>query len=440
MLEKFLSGSQLKKELIKGSSVIYVSNFTSVFFRFLLTIFLASGLGATKYGLIQLAISAASLIAVLIDIRIGEAVTKFVAEYESLNEKNRSLTVIFIGYFLEFALGLISFLLIYASASLVAVYILKQPIETTLIRIYAFAILFGISNGTSNSFLQALKEFKKLGAIQIISSFFNLILPVALLRYGIKAVLWGYVFAHLITTACVLVIILPVLYKNFKGVGLANFKSELKRIIPFCIQTFLSVSFKSINRYIDLLILGFFRKPAEVGIYKIALSFCSVIGNLATPANVVLYPNLSDLWARGEVNIFKRLLKKVSKIMAYLTIPIAGLLILFSELILKLTVGSEFIKAESAIYIIIWAIIASNILVWLRPVVLSIGRPDISTKANAAMSLFIVILSLILVPFFGFIGSAVSYLVTYMVGSTIMLFMIRKAIRDSSTLNGAVIK
>ncbi len=432
IFERVEEFSPLKKELIKHSGIMYASNFISLFFRFLLVFLLARAIGPSKYGLIQLAISVAGFISLLIDIRIGEAVVKFTTDYLVSGDKQKASAVIILGYIVDFVLGLISFLIIFSTAGLISNYILHQSQELFLIRIYAFAVLVSIINGTSMAVLQTFKKFNLIGIFTIVHSFFYFLLPVLFIQYGLLKIMSGYVFSATIGAVMINIFAGIILIQEFKNTGFYPFWLIGPKIFRFSIQTFLSVTFKSAQRYIDVLILGFFKNPAAVGYYKIALSYTGVLGIIASPIGLVVYPTLSSLWSQKNIDVFKRLIKKISRIMAIITIPLSFAMILFAPLLLRLTVKEQFIPAIPAIYIVIWVSLFTNIAAWLRSAVLAIGKPEISTKANLYMVILLVVLSILLIPAFSYIGSAIVYLISNIFGIVLILLLLKSEINKIS--------
>jgi O-antigen/teichoic acid export membrane protein len=129
-----------------------------------------------------------------------------------------------------------------------------------------------------------------------------------------------------------------------------------------------------IPKQLDLVVLGYFRGPTEVGYYRLAKSISSVAEYLTGPLRSVTYAELARLWGLGHRRVF---LQKVRKLAIWVGFPL-GLLVLFGAglipFALPLLVGEIYIPAVHATQLLF---IGSAILLaffWLRPVYLAKGH------------------------------------------------------------------
>lgn len=404
---------------------MYFSNISSMISRFFLTVIMARIVGPENFGLIQLAITAVSFVALFLDFRMDEALIKFLSEYYTTGDKASVKTLIRVSYSVNLVLSTLCLCLLYWSAPFIADHFFHNPQESSLIRVYALGVIFTFFHETGSAILQSLKKFKVCSIMTFCSSVVRFIVPCLCIPYGLKAIMMGYSISMMFSMCMVVTVSTKYIAQYLKDSGPATpYLQQIKRIAHFVMHSTISSTFKSILVYIDVLILGYYRTPEEVGYYKFALAFTSIFGFINTPINVVLYPTLSTLWARKDITTYKKIIFKITKYKMLVFIPCAVLLVMFCPMIIKLTVKETYLPAQTAIDLIIWAVIMVHILSWIKPVLLTWEKPQVSTLGNFVIVCLMVVLSFLLVPGSGVRGAALSYLVSYVLGMTFFLFIV----------------
>ena len=79
-------------------------------------------------------------------------------------------------------------------------------------------------------------------------------------------------------------------------------------IWEFVLTTNLNSSIRLGSRELDTMLVGGFVGVEGAGLYKIAKQIAAIPAMLSDPLYQVIYPDLSRLWARGEIKTFKQLL------------------------------------------------------------------------------------------------------------------------------------
>jgi O-antigen/teichoic acid export membrane protein len=194
----------------------------------------------------------------------------------------------------------------------------------------------------------------------------------------------------------------------------------------FMFQTNLSGYLKSLNKHADILILGAFAAPEAAGFYRIAMSFSNLLGLLAAPVGYVVFPTMSKMHAMGDPAQLRRLIRRITVAMAIYSVPTAALMALLAAPILSFAVKSNFLPAVPACYVLLAAFVVANMTIWTRPTTLAIGRPEVSTWANAIQAAVLVASALLLVPKLSFLGSAWAYLLSTLVANVVVVWMIHR--------------
>ena len=421
---KFIGQNQLKRALIKNTGFMFGGDIATKIFRLLIILILAKILSTNEYGQLLEAMAVVLVISELIDVRIGEAVTKFATDYLVKNQKNKALSIIKIGYLVDAFLGILCFCIIMLISDIAAQKVLHGHVSSKLIKIYALAPLLSTVNGTSRAIIQTFKKFKIMSVFNTLSAFARLVFPVSLVGFGLEYIMFGYVLAAFIPTVCLSIVVFKLIRTQFKGIKTSNILPEIKKILPFTFHTTISVTFKSVIREMDVVLLGFFKSPEIVAYYKIALAYVNTLGFVTGPVGTVIYPTLTSLWAEKNVLLYKKILKRISGIMVFVSCAGAAVMVIAGPYIFRIW-KPEYLKSMPAIRVMIFAVILSNIFCWTRPAILSAGKPYISTIGNMSGAFTLVLASFLLVPWLGLMGMAITYVLVYVVITSIVLIMLR---------------
>lgn len=161
-----------------------------------------------------------------------------------------------------------------------------------------------------------------------------------------------------------------------------------------------------ITKKLDVLILGYFRNPTEVGYYKLAKSLTGVVGYLVKPLQSVTYPELARLGGLGNG---KALGQKVRRLALQVGLPL-GLAVLaiapFVPWILPLLVGSSYRVAVPGIQLLSIGFAMWITVFWLRPLFLVRSWLQEWTLCTFVFSLCSLIGWLVFLPAGGYLAAS----------------------------------
>jgi O-antigen/teichoic acid export membrane protein len=162
----------------------------------------------------------------------------------------------------------------------------------------------------------------------------------------------------------------------------------------------------------------------EVGYYAAAVRLCEAWYFIPMAITTSLYPAIVNAKKVSEVLYLNRL-QKLYDIMAWISIGIAIPVTLFSELIIKILLGTQYLPAAPVLTIYIWAgvptflgVASSQFLITENLTLFSFYRTLLGMVLN-------VVLNFTLIPIWGIAGSAISTLVSYSL-ATISIGISRK--------------
>jgi O-antigen/teichoic acid export membrane protein len=181
----------------------------------------------------------------------------------------------------------------------------------------------------------------------------------------------------------------------------ASLQPRRRDLIRFGISTNLSGTIKLLTRDSEMLWLGAFSTPLQVGYYKIAKAVVNILMMPITPLISTSYREVAREVANRQWENVRYLLRSGTVLAAAWTLPAAAGLVLFGRWVVGLY-GPEFLPVSyESLLILLVGVVAANILYWNQLVLLPLGLPDYPTKVQFVISIGKIIGTILLVPLMG---------------------------------------
>ncbi len=193
----------------------------------------------------------------------------------------------------------------------------------------------------------------------------------------------------------------------------------------FSIARGLAAAFQITVIWVDLLLLGFFKTPAEVGVYG-AASRIVTVGTFALQAvRLAIAPQISALLARGDREGAQSVYQTATLWLMAVSWPMFLALAVFAPFLLKVF-GEGFDQGRTALLILSLAMLV-NLGTGNVTVVLLMGGKSSWNLFNTAVSLTLnIVLNLILIPRFGMEGAAAAWAVSIVADNALAVIEVRR--------------
>ena len=426
-----------QKKLFKNASWLFGGKSASGIFTAIQTVIVARMLGVTDYGLLTLVIAYISVLNMFFDLKVWETATKYIGTYLERGETDKTRSMIKLSYILDIGSGIIAFIIAILSAKLISTYIIHTPEAYVLIWIFSVSLFIDTANSTSDAILRVFDRFKIIAFINSFQKFFRLLVVVCLLfaGFGIKGVLYGFILASFVGFAVRMWFVLKTLYENdLKGwlsADLGIIRSEWKGIAWFLGNTSFIATLKTGNeRYLGVMILGYFTGKDAVAYYKIASTVASTMNKVVDPLYEAIYPELVKFTSSNAIKDFKKMISKTTRSLVLIIAPIAVVIIVFAEPIIRIIFGNEYLPATNALRILAIAVLIVRFTFWINPALLAMARPGLRTVLEVIATSAYLVLMFALVPSYSYIGAAFAFLGYGVLRSGLAFKFFRDALRD----------
>lgn len=402
--------------IAKNASVLLASQIISFIFGFLFIVYVARYLGVEGYGTLSFAIAFTSIMSVFADLGLSVLTTREVTRDKSLKEKyfGNIATIKIILSFLT--LGLIIFF----------INLFNYP-EGTINLVYIMA-LYVITVSFSNLFYAIFQAYEKM-EYQSIGQIMNNILLLSGALFAISENLnityfaLTYLLVGLINLVYAFSICSWKLFTPRLKFDLNFWKPTLKEAWPLSV----AVIFSIIYFKVDVVLLSLIKGNMVVGWYVAAyniLEFLLVIPVIFTTS---IYPLFSQLHLSSPETL-QLSYERSFKYLIILGIPIATGITVLAGAIIPLIYGPAFSPAIISLQILIWTTPIIFLTYMLRFLLISKDKQFLVLKIIFICMAFNIILNLILIPKYSYLGTSLSTVATELLLLTICFHYISQIV------------
>jgi O-antigen/teichoic acid export membrane protein len=397
-------------KVIRNSVHLFSNNSLSLVLSFLMGILSARLLGAAGFGLVGLVMGYASTVNSLLSFRMSELVVRYGGEYIERDEKAKASALIKAAGMTEAFVSLVAFVLVLVTSGLASQYISKTPDTAWMFSFFAIGLLANFNYETSIGILQITDRIKFQGTINLIQSIVGVSVIASALIWGggVTIVLLAYLLGKVILGLGIF-IFAQVQLKRILGAGWWKVPFETispyRGLVRFAVSSNISATIIKIFRESEILWVGFFLSTTEAGYYRVAYMLISLMSVVTDPLIATVYPELNRLIVQRAWSSLVNFLRKVTTLAFAINLAIGLGFILFGRLILTVYGGQDFWVAYPALIALFVGLAFNYTLFWNRPLLLSLGLPEIPIWVTLIVGLVKVALAFWLVPRFGILGA-----------------------------------
>jgi len=426
----------LQKNLFINASLLFSGKAAAGGFAALQTVILARILGVTDYGLLQLVIAYIAMMNQFFDVRVWETAVRYIGSYWEKGESDKTLAMIKLSYVLDVGSGAVSFIIAIATAKLISKYVIYSPEAYIYIWIYAVGLFVETAKLTSDAILRVFEKYKNIAVINTLENFTQLVLVAALLLLGlgIKGALYGLVISNFIAASVRLWAVMRALEEKKLGSWLSAdiflIKGQWREIAWFLGNTSFMATLKTgSDKYLGMMILGFFAGKEAVAFYRIASSVAGILNRIVDTLYEAIFPELIKFTTIKAMDEFRKYIKDSTKNLMKLIVPVTVLIIVFAGPIVRLVFGEEYAPATNTLRILALGVLIARYTYWINPALLAMDRPGVRTTFYVITTVVYLALMFILVPQYSYIGAAFAFLGFAVIKSALSFVVFRYYMR-----------
>ena len=404
--------STLKRESVRQLAYIYASRVVTAAIAFLASMIIANTLGEANFGRFTIASVIMGIAGSVIEIGLTTTMIRKLSYHLVQNDDENAVGVFRRIYFLRLAISGGFMVLAYFCAPYVAVHVYGDPILITPFRLAGLgAFLFNVSYHTE-AVLRAYEKFRQMAFISVISSLVRLMLLVIVWRAAALDInsTMAINIAQTFVGFVIMSLVIPRKYYTRK----LSTKYPLGEVLRYSGWLFaFNLLFMLFDR-LDVLMLGYFKQPTDVGNYGVAYMLVRPIEMVPETLNVVLLPKVAKFTRKAQVFRYFRDTLKVTALVGLICV----FLIIFARPIIE-TFFPKYTQAVSLFQILVGAFILLTIINPFNLVGHSLNKPQIFTMMAGINLTLNFVGNMIFIPPYGASGAAWVTLVSRILGGLI---------------------
>jgi O-antigen/teichoic acid export membrane protein len=408
---------------------------------FVANLVVARILGPAEFGTLALWLVYALVAFQLVSLRPWEAVIRLAVEAIEERRHAAAGSVIALGVVLEFASGIVALGIVAAGAVVVTGFFgWDRPLGLLLAACSTAALVPRTVVGAGLRSVGAFAGLSVLTAAGGLVSMSASILGVMVTGTAEGTLLW-----KVIADALVLGVMVIVLWTRLKarlGVSLtvarpAALGRAWRSAFPYIRASYGSGLAGATTRDADVIVLGFFRSPEEVGVYRLARQFVSTIWALSDPIGAAVGPEIVRRWRDRAA--FARFAQRLSVGLGLFALAIVGSSAGFVASLLPALAGADYANAVPLFLIMVLGTGPWLILLWLPGTLYAAGRPGLVFLSGTTAILLSLVLYLGLTPWIGAAGTALGYAIGVAAHPLFLLFLYGRVV-SATTVPGAGVR
>jgi len=404
------------KRVAKNTFALFIAQIISSILSVLLGLFIARDLGDVALGKYSFAYSFVLFFTLFLDLGYNMLLVREIARDKSKANK-------YVSNMLSFRA--ISALII-SLFVVVTINLMGYPSDTKNV-VYLFA-LWLIIESFSSIYKSTFRAFERMEYESEITILYNIIrvslaLVVIILGYGLVAIGLVFIFTSIFDFSLSTIVCERRFVKSRTELDFSFFKNTIKLALPLIMISF----FKTVFVRADTILLSIFKGDEVVGWYNAAYSL--VLGLHVIPALIVtaIVPTMSYYYVASREKL-KVVYEKYFRFLVMLGLPAAMGATLLSDKIILFLYGSEFTNSIIALQILSWDILLLFLYTFLGGLLISIDRQNEMAIAALITAVVNVIINIILIPYFSYVGAAIATVSSEMVLFGIYFYIISKHI------------
>ncbi len=426
------------KKIIKNTIFTSVGRFWGYALSFIITPYIVHKIGIERFGIWAIANTAIHFF-LFLDLGIGSSFVKYIAEYNTKKNYKMINEVINTGLIFSLFFCLCVFLFSMLLKNLVMTQLkFSSDLHGDVLIAFLGVLAVFIINYIFTVFKSTLYGLQRMDIVNIIYVIVSIPGTVGLalflhFGFGLKGLIYNSIIVALVTVMSYAMCVYRLLPQMIIGLRFVKMKM-FKKLWNFGFKVQIAGFSEFINYSLDKLLLGYFMNMSMVAFYQLGSRVASTTCNLPSVLLPAVEPASSELDAAEDTRALNNLYTRGTKYTVFLAFPLTLFVIMNAMPIMHFWMGkSGYEKSALAIQILIigYSFVLVNSIG--RLIARGMGVPQYEMVSALIILGLNILLSVVLIIIFGFIGALIGSSVSAVIGSLYFMHRFHKHIKRAIT-------
>lgn len=396
----------LRKQLLKGASSVFVAGMIGYVLMFFFRIILAREYAPAEVGLYEMLTTILSISTVIGGLGLYAGINRYIPHYESKQEWGKLRGLQTLIFYVQLLTSTLVAATIFFAAPLLTQLFSFPDIFTYMLRVASLAIPFMVFTKSSTQYLFAQKHafLAKLGSQGLHHAI--LLVGVVVMRALELPIL---TIAYLLLGAKLLEVTYYAVTKRIKLQKTPGTQKtfETKKWFLFSIPLAVSGLLAFFLNWTDNFVIATFLSDTDLGVYSIAYSLANYLFFIPNLFGSIFIPVLTKKYIQ-DFTAFQKLFEEVKNGAFLLTAFFGAPLIIFSEQIITFLFGEAYVPGAGPLMIVSVLFLGANYFYFYQKFLVLEEKTPYIFWANAFVVVLNIILSIALARAYGILGVAVA--------------------------------
>ena len=407
----------MANKLVRGSLIIFIGNIIFRIGGYLYRFLMATLLGPVNNGILGTTLSFQGIFQTLASGGLPPAISKYIAEYEAVDDHNMARQTIFTALKIMVFLGItLGVLMIFVIAPVIANYYMGKPEVMVPLQIIGFITPFSVVLGAFRGAFQGVYKMEYIVYTRAIEQLAMILFATGFVIIGFSVVgaLWGTVIGYALAAVSSVLIFkfympkyIPKASDDFEF----PLRDELKlglMLVKFSIPVIITAIAEMLIYNICTLIMGRFLTLESIGFFTAADPIARLPLMISISVATTILPASSEAFKLKDISALQKYVGESYKISLLFVVPMCIGLALFSAPILRLLYFKipAYVAGASALAILSIGMTFYSIFAISTSIIQGIGNPRIPMYILVFGSIVTGVLCWIFAPILGIAGGA----------------------------------
>ncbi len=411
-------------KLVKGSFLILISSLIFRLGGYIYRVLMSRLLGPAGYGLLGLTLPFQGIFQILSAGGLPPAIAKYVAQHKALGEDQMARQVVYTSLKFMMFLGIFFSMVMFFIAPWLANDVFNTPQAVYPLQAVALITPFSVIVGAFRGAFQGLYKMEYIVITRAVEQVFMIVFAVVLVMAGFFAAgaVIGTAIGFAASSLSALIIFRKFLWRYLPEIDSEhrfNFRQEvglMKTLFAFSIPVIITALSEMAIYDIGIFVMGIYMAIQDIGYYTAADPLARLPLVISLSLATAVLPAASEAYALKDRSLLNSYVVQSYRLVILLVLPMCVGIAIFSEPLLELLFGSQFIFGADALSILVIGMSFYTLFIVSSSITQGIGYPRIPMYILVGGTIINLILNLILVPLYGIEGAAL--------GTTIAAFII----------------
>lgn len=399
----------IARKLFKGGTIIVLGLVLDMGISFVGKVLIGQYLGTASFGAVSLGVTTLTVASTMLVFGLDTGIARYLPRKEGDSYRRG---VLLSGYQIGLAVPLAFGLLMALFAGQIATGVFNDPSAAPVFRIVGIVIPLAAFVNLSVGAIQGDQKASPKVVIR------NFALPLTrfggfglgvLLGVGVVGITGAYLFSYLVGAA----ICLYYVWTRTNLFAGPEPTYQHRRLLAFSLPIMITGIGSTVFSHADIVLLGYLGRVSKVGIYSAVYPVSQLVMFSLNAFAFVFMPIFSELHAEGATEQMEQVYQAVTRWIFFGSFPAVVFVLLFPELVIGLTFGSEYTSGALALSVLVLAFGTHTLMGPNAQALTAIGRTRLVMYSSLAAAALNVALNFALIPSLSFLGAAIATTTSY---------------------------